>query len=79
MANIGAGAKEIFRMVEQIQLADMHIQAFGYFGLQGIGNLNQVLPNSLSVSDLTHISGGNETEIQNFYDRVRSDMIAKEI
>ena len=34
------GAKNIFRLVEQIQLADMQIQAFGYFVLQGIVNTN---------------------------------------
>ena len=47
-------------VVENIQLVDMYIQAFGYFGLQGIGNLNQVFPNPLKVSDLTHLYVSNK-------------------
>ena len=66
-------------MVHQIQLADMHIQTFGYFGLQGIVNVNQVLPNTLAVSDLKKLAGGNAIEIKNLYDREILDMIDKEI
>ena len=57
----------------------MQIQAFGYFGLQVIWNVNQVLPDPLTVSALTQLVGGNAIEIQKFYDRVLSDMIAKSI
>ena len=52
----------------------MHIQPFGYFGLQGIVNGNQLLPHPLALSYLTHLAGGSEIEIQNFYDRVRTDI-----
>ena len=38
MVDNSAVAKNIFRQVEQIKISDMHIQAFGSFGLQGIGN-----------------------------------------
>ena len=44
MVVTSAYANNIFRKVEKIQIADMHHQAFGYFGLQEIGNVNQVLP-----------------------------------
>ena len=57
----------------------MRIQAFGYFGMQGIGNVNRVLPNPLTVSDLTKLSGGDAIEMQIFYDRLRLDIIAKAI
>ena len=40
MVNTGTGANEIFRVVENIVLEDMHIKAFVYFGLQRIGNVN---------------------------------------
>ena len=59
MVNTGARAEHIFRVVEYIQIVDMHIQAFGYFGRQGIGNVNQFFLNPLTVSSLTHLSGGN--------------------
>ena len=42
----------------------MRIQAFGYFGMQGIGNVNRVLPNPLTVSDLTKLDDSDATEIQ---------------
>ena len=79
MVNTGTVPNNIFRVVQQIQLADMHIQAFGYFGLQGIVNVNQVLPNTLAVSDLKKLAGGNAIEIKNLYDREILDMIDKEI
>ena len=36
----GSGTKRIFRKVDQIQITDIHTQAFGYFGIQVIGNVN---------------------------------------
>ena len=55
----------------------------GLFGLLDIGNVGpNTLPRPLAVSDLTHFSNGDAyqaTEIQHFYHRVRSDMIAKTI
>ena len=65
--------------VEQILLEDMYIQAFGSFGQQRIGNLNQVLQNPLTLSVLTQLYGGNSTEIKHFHDRVHSDMTSKAI
>ena len=50
-----------------------------YCKCQVIGNVNQVLPNPLTVSAVTQFSGGNATEMQNFRDRMRSDITAKEI
>ena len=38
------GENNIFRQVEQIQIVYMHTQSFGYFGLQGIGNVSQSFP-----------------------------------
>ena len=57
----------------------MHLQYQGYLGLQGIGNLNQVLPEPLQVSALQNLVVGDAHEIVNFHDRVCSDMIYKEI
>ena len=54
-------------------------KAHRYFGLQVIGNANKVLPNPLAVSYTAQLSGGNAIEIQNFHDKVCSDMAAKEI
>ena len=45
--------------IEQIHIADVHIQVFVYFGLKGIGNMNQVLTNPLTVSALTNLAGGD--------------------
>ena len=48
----------------------------------GIGNVIDPLPRLLEVSSLTDITDNyvtQETEIQNFYDRVNSDMITKAI
>ena len=38
MAETSNGAKNIFRVVEQIQIGDIKNQAHGYFGLIVIGN-----------------------------------------
>ena len=40
MVNTAIDENNIFRVVDQIQLAYTHIQEFEYFGLQVIGNLN---------------------------------------
>ena len=44
-----AGENKIFRKVKNIQNAYMHTQVFGYFGLQGIGNIYLALPDPLLV------------------------------
>ena len=71
MLETDAGANNIFRQVEQIQIADMYHQAHGYFRLLGIGNVgNNVLPNPLVVSALKKVAGSVQ-EVQNVYDRGR--------
>ena len=55
MVDTGAGADNIFRQVEQIQIADMHTQAFRYFVLQIIENLNQAVPDPLIVKYLQNL------------------------
>ena len=79
MVNTGTGAKNIFTVIEHILLEYIQNNAHGYFGLKVIGNINLVLPNTLKISGLTQLAGGNAIEIQNFHDRVRSEMIAKAI
>ena len=44
MVNTGTGSNNILRVVKHIMLEYIQNQAHGYFGLQGIGNVNQVLP-----------------------------------
>ena len=77
MVDTGIGAKNVFRRLQQIHLVDTNHQANGYFGLLGFGNVgNQVLPNSLVVSTLQKLDK-NLQKVQDFYDSVISDMIAK--
>ena len=77
------GPRNIFRVVEQIKFLKIQKQAHIYFRLLGIGNMGIVaLPISLSVFPQTHLSDNHAAstmEIQNFYDRIRSDMISKGI
>ena len=54
----------------------MHHQSFGYFGLQGIGNVNKVIPNPYLLSALQNLSDSAQ-EVKSFYGRVLSYMIAK--
>ena len=63
MVNTGTGGKNIFRVVEHIILEDIKNIAHGYFSLQVIGNVNQILPDPLTVSALTQFSVGNDIEI----------------
>ena len=82
MLGTASGANNIFREVEQIQLEEIKNQTHGYFGLTGVVNVVAPLPNHLTVSALIHLSDGTETkeiEIQNVFDRVCSDIIAKAI
>ena len=55
----------------------MQIQTFGYFGMQVVRNVNQVLKNPFTVSDLTQLSGGHSIEIKNSHDKLHLDMIPK--
>ena len=57
MVDTGAGAKNIFFQLEQIQISDMHHQEYVYYGLLVIHNVvNQVLPNPLWVSDIQNLA-----------------------
>ena len=56
MLKTGAGDMNIFRQVEQIQIADIQVQALWYFGLQGIGNLNISLKIPLQISSLQNLA-----------------------
>ena len=65
-----------------MQLDDKKNQAEGYFGLPGIGKYVAPLPSPLTASSLTHLYDGTqnqEAKIQNFFDRMRSDIIYKAI
>ena len=50
MSGTNTGPKKIFRVAENIQLADIKKWAHGYFGLQVIGNIDIDLPDILTVS-----------------------------
>ena len=54
-----AGAKKHFRVVEYIQTVWIQEQAHTYFGLQGIGNVDIAISNTLSVSDLENLARGD--------------------
>ena len=57
VVDIGTCARNIFRQVYQIHIADMYHQAHGSFGLIGIGNVgNQVLTKPLVVSGLQNLA-----------------------
>ena len=57
MVDTGAGSKNIFWEVDQIQIADIYHQAHGYFGLICIRNVvNKVLTNPLVVSALQNLA-----------------------
>ena len=75
--------KTIYRVVVQIQFADIQKQAHGYFVLISIENVDlNPLPDNLTVSSLTHLSDNDITQatvIYNFYDRVRSYIISKAV
>ena len=69
MVQNSEGAKNIFRLVEHIHIAEIQNQARGYFGLLGVGNIIAPVPSSLTVSPLTHLSDGHitqATEIQKY-------------
>ena len=56
MVGTAAGAKKIFRVVEQIQFKDIQKQTHGYFGMLGIGKFGVApLPDPFeSTSSITH-------------------------
>ena len=79
LVDTGSGKNKIFWRVYHIQIAYMHHETHGYFRLIGIGNLgNQILPNPFGVLALQNLDNYPQ-EVQNFYDRVRSDTTANEI
>ena len=62
MVQTGAGEKNIFSMVEKIQLADIRHQAHGYFGLIGIGNVINPLRNTLVLLAIKNLATNNQKE-----------------
>ena len=78
MVRTGVGNKNIFQNVYQTKIVDMHVQPFGYFGLQGIANLKKFLPNPLIVAAIKQFAQTPQ-EVQNIYDRVISGNIFKAI
>ena len=59
MVNTGTGANNIFSIVEHIILEDIQNIVHGYFSLKVIGDVNQMIPNHLTVSALTKLAVGN--------------------
>ena len=58
-------------------IADIHYQEYGYFVLFVIGNVGyNFLPNPSVVSDLQNLNVSVQ-QVQNLYNRVRSEMIPK--
>ena len=56
MIQTSSSNKRICWKSDQINIMDMHVKLFGYFGLQVIGNVDQVIPNSLVVQALQNIA-----------------------
>ena len=82
MVGTDTGTNNIFRLVEQIHIDDIKNQAHRYFGLLGIENTVDPLPSPLTLSHLTQLSNGTQTQsVETFYlfDRMCSDTIAKTI
>ena len=50
------GDKNILRKLDHISLADMKIQAWGYFGAQGVGNINTPIKYLLVYRSLGNIA-----------------------
>ena len=60
--------KNIFRVVEQIHLADIQKQARGFFGMIGIENVGIAdLPANLSVSPLIHLYDVTANQSKNIW------------
>ena len=58
MEDTGDVANNIFRQVDQINIADINHQSHGDFGLLGIGNVgNRVLTKPLVVRTLQKLAG----------------------
>ena len=73
MVETDAGAKNIFRHIEQIQISDMNHQSLRYVILLGIGNVvNKILTNPLVVLALQKLSSSRLVPAQDvhfFYTR----------
>ena len=74
----GDETKSIFKQVESLSVEDLKYQAWGYFSVNGIGNQAGDPPHPLEYDELDDLDG-NAIQRSCFYDRVRSDMIAKAI
>ena len=56
MVRTDSGDHNIFWKSEQINIMGMHAKLFRYFGLQGIGIVNQVLTKKLVLNDQLNIA-----------------------
>ena len=80
MVGTAAGLNIILRVVNHIHIASIKHPAHVHFGLIGILNADiNPLKYPLALSDLTNLYGRDSIEVQNLYDMVCSDMIAKSI
>ena len=77
MVNNTVGNKIIVWKVYRIDIEDMHLQNQGYFGLQGIINLNQCLTDTLKTSDLIKLEDSDAKKIMIFHERVFKEINAK--
>ena len=53
-------------------------QVWGYFGLQGIGNQNQPIPDPLAAHNIQN-TGADDQQEHDLYNRSYSDMLSKAI
>ena len=68
MVQTGAGTNNIFMMLNQAKIEDIHHHTHEYVGLLGIGNVgSNLLTNSLVALDLLNLSSSAQ-EVRNFYD-----------
>ena len=77
IVNNTVGNKIIVWTVYRIDIEDMHLQNQGYFGLQGIINLNQCLTDTLKTSDLIKLEDSDAKKIMIFHERVFKEINAK--
>ena len=62
MVGTATSAKNIFRVVEHIQLSEIQYQAHGYFGLPEIGIVDDPLTSPFTLSHITHLFDGYSTQ-----------------
>ena len=62
MEGPATGTKNICSVVEQTPIEDMKNQAYGYFGLLGIGNALAPISSPLALSEITYLYEGTQTQ-----------------